>query len=82
MEETLCPISCIEACEDSWLQKHESFVLTIVASVSTLFGMLFAYLTKSRCTHIRMCGISCRRTPINVSVRSGQNSDNISDGRV
>ena len=58
-----CPVECLRvACpEDSWLQKHESFVLTLTASLSALLGMLLNYCLKSRCTTIRFCGLSCDR---------------------
>lgn len=68
-----CPISCLRvACpEDTWLQKHESFVLTLCASLSALLGMLLSYCLKSRCTSIRFCGLSCNRVPL-VNVRASQ----------
>ena len=59
---TVCPIECLR--EDSWLEKHESFVLTLTASLSALFGMLLTYCLKSRCTSIRCCGLSCERAPL------------------
>ena len=62
----LCPITCVRAAcpEDSWLQKHESFVLTMTASISALLGVILAYCIKSRCTTIKFCGFSCHRRPL------------------
>ena len=59
---TVCPIDSLR--EDTWLEKHESFVLTLTASLSALFGMLLTYCLKSRCTSIRCCGLSCERVPL------------------
>lgn len=67
---TVCPLECLR--EDSWLEKHESFVLTLTASLSALLGMLLSYCLKSRCTSIRCCGLSCERIPLD-NVNSNEN---------
>jgi len=63
---TVCPIECVRsACpEDDWLQKHESFVLTVVGLLGGGAGVLLSYFLKSRCTKIRCFGFSCERQPI------------------
>ena len=65
---TECPIDCLRvACpEDTWLQSHESFVLTLTASLSALLGMILSYCLKSRCTKIKFCGFSCDRVPVSL----------------
>ena len=41
----LCPVHCVNiGCKDlTFLEKHESFVLTIVASTSAIISMAFTY---------------------------------------
>ena len=70
-----CPIECVRsACPDpDWLEKHEGFVLTSVASVSAALGIVLSYFLKSRCSRIDCCGIKCHRdvlelTPDQVNV--------------
>jgi len=58
---TSCPIECIEK---TWLEKHESFVITLVGLVSGVLGLVFTYFLKSRCTKIHCCGVGCTRNPI------------------
>ena len=68
MDQINCPIQCIKSgCDEAdWLQKHESFVLTITATMSAALGVVFSYFLKSRCTKIRFCGFSCDRTPVSL----------------
>ena len=68
MEEINCPIQCIKAgCDQpDFLTKHESFVLTITATLSAALGVVFSYFLKSRCTKIRFCGFACDRTPVDL----------------
>jgi len=62
----LCPVHCVNiGCKDlTFLEKHESFVLTIVASTSAIISMAFTYFLKSRCVNIDFCCIKCNRQPI------------------
>jgi len=72
--ETICPIGCVKAgCDDTpdYLEKHSTFFLTLVGSVSALVGILLSYCIKSRCKNIKCCCISCDREPIDL------NNDNI-----
>jgi len=63
----LCPIDCVNlSCKDaSFLEKHETFVLTIIGLGGSAFGVMFAYFLKSRCKKIKCCfGLfSCDRIP-------------------
>ena len=69
--ETICPLNCLSFCQESFIQKHETFILTVIASGSTVLGMVFAYLLKSRCSNISVCGIGCDRTiPPDTPIRS------------
>ena len=64
-----CNINCVNiGCpHPSFLQQHETFLLTLIASVSACFGIVFSYLLKSRCSKINACCISCERTPLTIS---------------
>ena len=64
-----CPIHCVDiGCPvESFLQKHESFILTIVASTSAGIGLLLTYFLKSRCKKITLCCIQCDRDPIELT---------------
>jgi len=63
----MCPVYCINAaCPlPSFLEKHETFVITIIGLGGSAFGVLFAYFLKSRCRKIKVCfGLfSCDRVP-------------------
>ena len=63
----LCPLQCVNlACKDpSFLEKHETFVLTLIGLCGSAFGVLFAYFLQSRCKKIKLCCgfMSCDRVP-------------------
>lgn len=61
-----CPIECVKsACPDpDFLEKHSTFVLTAVGSLSALLGVVFSYCLKSRCTNIKTPCLSCDRVPL------------------
>ena len=69
-----CPIQCVSiACkEPSWLETHESFLLTILASISALFGGLFAFFLKSRCKKIDCLCFKCDRDVIDLTASQVQ----------
>lgn len=55
-----CPLACVDS--PSWLERHESFILTLAASGSAMVSVCFAYFLKSRCTSISVLGcVSCDR---------------------
>ena len=60
----VCPIECVKD-EADFLQKHSTFVLTTIGSVSALLGVVMSYCLKSRCTNIRTPCLSCDRVPLN-----------------
>ena len=63
----LCPMHCINVgCpQPSFLQLHETFVLSIVGIGGSALGILLSYFLKSRCRKIKVCfGLfSCDRVP-------------------
>ena len=65
-----CPIHCVNiGCPaESFLERHESFILTIVASMSAGLGLLLTYFLKSRCKRTTFCCIQCDREPIDLPV--------------
>ena len=63
----VCPISCVKSgCNDppDFLEKHNGFLLTIVASLSACLGVVFSYFLKSRCKNIKTPCLSCDREVI------------------
>jgi len=66
----------------TFIQTNEAFLLTIVATLSGMFGLLLNTCIKSRCTNIQFCGFSCVREPIpveelnNVNVENPNNNNN------
>ena len=44
-----------------WLEKHSTFLLTLVGVVGTGFGVLLTYFLKSRCEEIKCACIYCKR---------------------
>ena len=67
-----CPIECIDRsliCESppDFLEKHSSFLITLIGIVSGSAGVILTYFLKSRCTEIRCWGMLCRRKPLESS---------------
>jgi hypothetical protein len=64
-----CPIECVRsACPDpDWLEKHNGFVLTLVASFSAAVGVVLSYFLKSRCSTIDCCGMKCNREVVELN---------------
>ncbi len=67
MTEPLCPIACVTAAcpDDTFIQKHETFLLMVIGILSTALTAMLSYFLKSRCTKIKCFGVSCTRIPIN-----------------
>lgn len=57
----LCPIECLNVGQPDFIEKHGTWLLTVVAGLSGCAGMMFTYLLKSRCSQIRCLGVSCVR---------------------
>ena len=74
-----CECECVAS---DFIQSNEAFLLTIVASISAMFGLLLNTCIKSRCTAIRLCGLECIRQPIpveelnNVQIENNENNNN------
>ena len=70
----MCPVYCINAaCPlPSFLEKHETFVITIIGLGGSAVGVMLAYFLKSRCKKIKVCfGLfSCDRVPIELPVET------------
>ena len=70
----LCSIECVNiGCpQPTFLQLHETFVLSIVGIGGSAFGVLFAYFLKSRCKKIKCCfGLfSCDRVPVDLPIET------------
>ena len=70
---TDCPIECINReliCEpeQDFLEKHASFVLTLIGIVSTGLGLVLTYFLRSRCVEIKCFGLFCKRKPLDLNV--------------
>ncbi len=58
-----CPIECMKDAP-SFVKENETFLLTIVATISGIIGLLLQSCLKSRCSEIKCCGLFCKREPI------------------
>ena len=58
-----CPIECVKD-NVSFIKENEAFLLTVVATISGIIGLLLSTCMKSRCTNIRTPCLSCERTPL------------------
>ena len=76
-----CPLECVKD-TPSFVKESEGFLLTIVATISGIIGLLLQNCLKSRCTAIKFCGLECTRQPIpveelnNVNVENPNNNNN------
>ncbi len=63
-----CPISCVRsACPDpDFLEKHSTFLLTLVGVVGGGIGVALTYCLRSRCTRISLGCLRCDRQPLEV----------------
>jgi len=72
----------------TFIQTNEAFLLTIVATLSGMFGLLLNTCIKSRCSVIKLCGLECIRQPIpveelnNVNVESNNNNNNNNNNNI
>ena len=71
-DSVMCPVSCVRsACpEPDWLEKHETFVLTVAATLSAALGVMFSFFLKSRCTKIKCFGFACDRQPVDLDTNN------------
>ncbi len=81
MSGVACPIECVKD-TPSFVKESEGFLLTIVATISGIIGLLLQTCIKSRCTNIKLCGLECIRQPIpveeldNVNIVNANNNNN------
>ena len=63
---TTCSIECVRAAcpEPDWLEKHSTFVITVIGLITGVLGVVLTYFLKSRCTKISCWGVSCDRDPV------------------
>tara|TARA_R110002153_G_C13012121_1_gene466409 strand:+ start:40 stop:297 length:258 start_codon:yes stop_codon:yes gene_type:complete len=70
----LCPIQCINTgcVEDSFLEKNQTFLLTIFGLGGSAIGILLSYFLKSRCRKIGLCWgcLTCDRTVLELPIES------------
>ena len=69
-----CPVQCLTYDSDDWLQKHTTFTLTMVGSLSAMITLIFSYFLKSRCTKIKIGCLSCDRIPPSVNEVNVENN--------
>jgi hypothetical protein len=64
----LCPVHCINAaCKDpDFMEKNQTFLLTVLGLGSSGLAVVFAYFLKSRCRKIKLLWgcLICDRTPL------------------
>jgi len=66
----------------NFIQNNEAFLLTLLASISGMLGLLLNTCIKSRCSAIKFCGLECIRQPIpveeldNVNIVNANNNNN------
>ena len=70
----LCSIECVNiGCpQPTFLEKNQTFLLTIIGLGGSAFGVLTAYFLKSRCKKIKIfwgC-LSCDRTVLELPIES------------
>lgn len=58
-----CPIECVRD-QPSFVKENETFLLTIVATISGIIGLLLQSCLKSRCSEIKCFGLFCKREPL------------------
>ena len=63
-----CPIECVRsACPDpDFLEKHSSWLLTVIAGASACVATILTYFLKSRCKHIECCGVKLDRDVVEI----------------
>jgi hypothetical protein len=66
----------------TFIQTNEAFLLTIVATLSGMFGLLLNTCIKSRCTAIKFCGLECIRNPIPVEELNNVNIENNNNNNI
>jgi hypothetical protein len=68
----VCPIECLDRnliCDSppDWLEKHSTFMITLLGVLGAGATVVLTYFLKSRCKKIKCCGLECDRTPIELT---------------
>ena len=65
-----CPLDCINsACsQPDFIERNGAWLLTVTGVIATCVGGMFTYFLKSRCKHIRVCGMECERDVVSLQV--------------
>ncbi len=65
----VCPIDCVKSgCQDppDFLEKHSTFLITLLGSLGACLGVIFTYFLKSRCRTIKTPCFTCDREVIEI----------------
>ncbi len=71
MSEISCPIECVRTgCpEAGFLEKNGAFLITMIGIIAGAVAMLLTYFLKSRCKHIKCCGLECTRDVLQLDAK-------------
>ncbi len=61
----LCPIECLEPQAD-FVEKHSTFLITLIGALSACAGVVLTYFLKSRCNKIKVGCIECERNVVSL----------------
>ena len=63
MSSITCPLECVRiGCpQPDFLERNGAFMLSVIGVFMGAGGMLLTYFLKSRCKHIKCCGVECTR---------------------
>lgn len=65
-ELVLCPIECINYDQPDFVEKHSTFLITLIGALSACAGVVLTYFLKSRCNKIKFGCIECERNVVNL----------------
>ena len=51
-----------------FIERNGTWLLGVIGVFVTCFGGVMTFMLKSRCSHIKFCGLECNRTPIPLDV--------------
>ena len=68
MADIICPLQCIKAgCDHpDFLEKHSTFIITLLGSFGACLGVILTYFLKSRCKKISTPCFTCDRDVIEI----------------
>ena len=57
-----CSLACVRSlCNQDFIERNGTWVLSIIAMFAACIGGVLTYFLKSRCRTIRCCGVMCER---------------------